>query len=255
MNEDQLLTIAGVCAVLAVVPWIHVGKSERHDGGWAPRFTAWMFAASAGALTLAIPVWRDALAAFTAGPGGLGILTVVLFFSGLCFLLQAVHRRKDASGGRLARVLKKALKKKGASGNAPELLPRHKRHHYHRLYTTVVSALFGTVFVVALARGKQILAEIAKSPARAQTALGEYSQAVHNGSAARAMTPAQVHHTLEIALALGVAGFLLLRGFERKRHGKRFLLPAKKKSSGGGGGGGQRAIPGGGGGGPRQIEG
>ena len=244
MNEDQLLTIAGVCAVLAVVPWIHVGKSERHDGGWAPRFTAWMFALSAGALTLAIPVWRDALAAFTAGPGGLGVLTVVLFFSGLCFLLQAVHRRKTG-GGLLARV--PGLKKKVA---ATATLPRHSRHHYHRLYTTAVSVVFGTAFVVALARGKQILAELAKSPARAQTALGEYSQAVHNGSAARAMSPAQEHHTLEIALLLGVVGFLAARGYERHRHGKPVLLPSKKKSSGGGGGpravggGGQKAIGG-----------
>jgi hypothetical protein len=244
MNVD-LLTISGVLAALAVVPWIHIGKMERRDEGWAPRFTAWMLALSAATFTLAIPVWRDTLATFTAGKGGLGVLTVVLFVSGLCFVLQAVHRRKNPDSGGRSWF---GLKKKGA---APALKPRHTRHHYNRLYTMVVSAAFGTAGVLAWVRGKQIIAEIAKSPARAQVALGQYSQAVHNGSAVKALTPAQEHHYLFIAAVIIVAGFLLLRGFERKRHGKPFLLPAKKQAKGGGGGrgGGQQSI----GGGQRQI--
>jgi hypothetical protein len=195
---------------------------------------------SAAAFTLAVPQWRDTLAAFTAGKGGLGVLTVVLFVSGLCFWLQAVHRRKDTGSGGGLRSL---FRKKNAA--APALKPRHTRHHYHRLYTMVVSAAFGTAGVLAWVRGKQIIAELAKSPARAQVALGQYSQAVHNGSAVKALTPAQEHHYLFIAAVIAVAGFLLLRGFERKRHGKPFLLPAKKAKSTGGGGG-QRSVGGGG---------
>jgi hypothetical protein len=246
MNVD-LLTISGVLAALAVVPWIHIGKGGGRDEGWAPRFTAWMLALSAAAFTLAVPQWRDTLAAFTAGNGGLGILTVVLFVSGLCFWLQAIHRRKDAGNGGGWRSW---FKKKNAP--APVLKPRHTRHHYHRLYTMAVSAAFGTAGVVAWVRGKQIIAEIVKSPARAQVALGQYSQAVQNGSAVKALTPAQEHHYLWIAGFLAVAGFLLLRGFERKRHGKPFLLPAKKQAKSTGGGG-QRAV--GGGGGQRAIGG
>ena len=247
MNVD-LLTIAGVLAALAMVPWIHIGGGGRDDG-WAPRFTAWMLALSAAAFTLAIPAWRDTLAAFTAGKGGLGVLTVVLFISGLCFYLQAVHRRKNADSGSGWRSL---FKKKGAA--APALKPRHSRHHYHRLYTMAVSAAFGTAGVLAWVRGKQIINEIAKSPARYQAALGQYSQEVHNGSAVKALTPAQEHHYLWIAGLIFAAGFLLLRGFERKRHGKPFLLPGKKATkSTSGGGGGQRAV--GGGGGQRAIGG
>jgi hypothetical protein len=240
MNVD-LLTIAGVLAALAVVPWIHIGKGGGRDEGWAPRFTAWMLALSAAAFTLAVPQWRDTLAAFTAGKGGLGVLTVVLFVSGLCFVLQAIHRRKDAGSGGGWRSW---FRKKNAP--APALKPRHARHHYNRVYTMVVSAAFGTAAVLAWVRGKQIIAEIAKSPARAQVALGQYSQAVHNGSAVKALTPAQEHHYLFIAAVIIVAGFLLLRGFERKRHGKPFLLPGKKAKSTGGGGGGQRQVGGGG---------
>lgn len=241
MNVD-LLTISGVLAALAVVPWIHIGKGGGRDEGWAPRFTAWMLALSAAAFTLAVPQWRDTLAAFTAGNGGLGILTVVLFVSGLCFYLQAWHRRRDAGSGGGLRSL---FRKKNAP--APALKPRHTRHHYNRVYTMVVSAAFGTAGVLAWVRGKQILAEIFKSPARAQVALGQYSQAVHNGSAVKALTPAQEHDYLWIAALILVAGWLLLRGFERRRHGKPFLLPAKKQAKGGGGGrgGGQQAIGGG----------
>jgi hypothetical protein len=246
MNVD-LLTIAGVLAALAVVPWIHIGKGGGRDDGWAPRFTAWMLALSAAAFTLAIPQWRDTLAAFTAGKGGLGVLTVVLFVSGLCFWLQAIHRRKDAgSGGRFS-----FLKKKNAP--APALKPRHTRHHYDRVYTMVVSAAFGTAAVLAWVRGGQLIAEVVKSPARAQVALGQYSQAVHDGSAVHALTPAQQHHYELIAGAIAIAIALFFRGHERRRHGKPFLLPGKKAAkSTGGGGGGQRAV---GGGGQRAIGG
>lgn len=246
MNVD-MLTAAGICAALAMVPWIHIGKGERSDGGWAPRFTAWMFGLSAFAFTLAIPAWRDTLAAFTAGKGGLGVLTVVLFVSGGCFYFQAWHRRKTSDSG--SRGLGSLFRKKNAP--APALKARHSRHHYDRVYTMAVSAAFGTAAVLAWVRGKQIIAEIVNSPARAQVALGQYSQAVHNGSAVHALTPAQQHHYELIAGVLAVVGYLLFRGFERRRHGKPFLLPGKKAAKGGGGG--QRAV--GGGGGQRAIGG
>ena len=234
----QLLTLGGVCAALAIVPWIHIGRGGGKDDGWAPRLTSWLLAASAAAFALAIPEWRDALAGATAGAAGVGKLTVVLIASGLCFWFQAVHRRRDSGG-----LLSKMFRKKGAPEAA--LQPRHRRHHYDRVRTMAVSGVFGTAFVLAWARGKQVVHEIVSSPAKYQTALGQYSQQVRNGSAVHAMTKSQEHHVLWVAALIGVVLFFAMRGYERKRRGLPVLLPAKKKAKGGGG---QPAVGGGGGG-------
>jgi hypothetical protein len=237
----QMLTLAGILAGLGVVPWIHIGKGGGKDDGWFPRFTAWMFGLSAGALTLALPWLRDTLAAYTQGKGGLGVLTVALVFSGLCFWFQAVHRRRTKP-------------KKDKDGNDLPLKPHHKRHHYDRVWTMVVCAVFGTTGVVAWVRSKQVIGEITKSPGTYAKALGQYKQEIHNGTATHAMSMGQVHQNLWLIAGCLLALILLLRGFERRRHGKPFLFREKKdknsKGGGGrravGGGGGQGAIPGGG---------
>jgi hypothetical protein len=239
----QLLTLGGVFAVLAMIPWIHIGKGGGKDDGWFPRLTSWLLALSAAAFTLAIPQWRDALAAATSGSSGVGKLTVVVIATGLCFWFQAVHRRKDP---------KQPKPDKNGVVKAAKVRPHHRRHHYSRLWTMVVSAAFGSAAVLAWVRSKEIIHTITKSPATYQTALGQFGQEVHNGTAAKALTPAQEHHYLWIGAVIFVVGGLLLRGFERKRKGLPFLFPPKKKKASGGGG--QRAVPGGGGG-PRQIEG
>lgn len=224
----QMLTLAGILAGLGVVPWIHIGKGGGKDDGWFPRFTAWMFGLSAGALTLALPWLRDTLAAYTQGKGGLGVLTVALVFSGLCFWFQAVHKRRTKP-------------KKDKDGNDLPLKPHHRRHHYDRVWTMVVCAVFGATGVVAWVRSKQVTGEITKSPGTYAAALGQYKQEIHNGTATHAMSMAQVHQNLWLILAGLVAVILLLRGFERRRHGKPFLFREKKDKGGKGGGGGRRA--------------
>ena len=212
----QMLTLAGIFAVFAVIPWIHIGKGAGRDDGWFPRGTAWLFAMSAATFTLAVTSWRDALAAVTGGAGGVGLLTVVVAGSGLFFFFQAVHRRKDqAKTGRLG-----FLRRKNAAQKTPEVRPHQMRHHYNRLWTMVVSGVFGTALVLAWVRGKQIMNELVKSPGRTAAALGQYSQEVHDGAATKGMTTAQVHHILLIGGFVVVAIFLAFRGYERKRHGK-----------------------------------
>lgn len=229
----QMLALAGVFAALAMAPWIHHKKAGQDDG-WFPRFTAWMFALSAGALTLALPMLRDTLAAYTQGSGGLGVLTVVLVFSGFCFWLQAVHKRRTKP-------------KKTKDGADVPLKPHQRRHHYDRVWTMAVSAAFGTAGVVAIVRSSQVVSEITKSPFTYAKALGKYHKEIRNGSATHAMNMAQVHDNLWLIVAAFAGVILLLRGIERKRHGKPFLFPAKKDKGKGGRGGGQRSVGAGGG--------
>ena len=90
----QMLILAGIFAALAMVPWIHIGKGGRDDG-WFPRTTAWMLGRVGGG--------ADPGAARMAGrsrgvhrrPLASGSSPWWSLFGGLCFYLQAVHRRKD----------------------------------------------------------------------------------------------------------------------------------------------------------------
>lgn len=225
-----MLTYAAAAGGLAMIPWIY---------GWIPRVTAWFLAVAFACLALGWAVWRETLATETQGKGGVGLLLAAFTISALCFYFEAVHRRKDP---------KKPKMKDGVQQPA-KVKPHHRRHHYHRIRTMVISAAFGTLAVIAYARKDAIVHEFSQSPGATAKALSKYTAQVHNGTATQAMSVAQAHTHIWMAVAALALLWILLRGIERKRNRKPFFFNKKDKNKGGGGGGGRRggqqAIPGG----------
>jgi hypothetical protein len=194
------------------------------------RFTAWLFAASAGFLTVGVPPWRDALAGLTTTGAGLtvlGLLALVIFPT---FHLEAIrtHRRSRFAG------LLGGKSKNGGGGRLAILgstAPRKNRHH--RIRTPVVAMIAGVLAVVVIGGWRLMVAAAGKSAAGAGQALVQSSRQISNGQAA-AGVPASHRPGIYVAgIVVLLVIVAVMRSADRRRHG------------GGRGRGGQRALPGG----------
>jgi hypothetical protein len=209
---------------LGALLWIH----EHHF----QRFTAWLFAASAGFFAIGIPPWHAALAGLTttgAGLTALGVLGLLIFPT---FHLEAIrtHKRSRFTG------LLGGKKAKGSGGPGGQVAilgssaPRKNRHH--RIRTPVVAMIAGTLAVVVIG-GWRLLAKAAgRSAAGAGHALIQSSQQINSGKAAAAVPASHRPGIYVIAAIVLLVIIAVMRSVE-------------KRKKGGGRRGGPQALPGG----------
>jgi hypothetical protein len=200
--------------------------SEHH---WT-RFTAWMFAISAGCFTAAIPALFDASAALTASGAGLTVIAVLGVYVFRAFHLQAIrtHKKHRLAG---------AFKRKPKPGKEVALIapaaPRPNRHR--RLGTPAVSMITGWLFVLVVGGWRILLKNAGKSAAKALRDIAANSKQVNNGHAAAAIPPS---HRPEVYIIAGIVFAVIILVM-------RSIDKAKNKPKGGGQGGGRPALTGG----------
>lgn len=204
-----------VLAALAVALWHH----EHH---WQ-RFTAWLFAASAACLTVAIPPLFDSLASLTATQSGMAAFLIVAGFTGTGFYLQAVrtHRRS-----RLFGLLKG--RSRGQPGSAVATLsPVSRPNRHRRIGTPLTSVIAGSVLVVILGAWRLILASAGTAAASTFHALAAHARQVNSGQAAKSVPAGHVPGILIAAVAVLVLAGLLMRAHDRrgKPRGGRPAIP------------------------------
>ena len=191
-----------------------------HEHHWT-RFTAWCFAISAGCFTVAIPPLFDALAALTTTGSGLTWLAIVGGLAFVAFYLQAIRSHKPS---RVRKLL--GGRKKGASGGPGAALAvlgaTEKRPNRHRrIGTPLVSIITGALFAVVVGGWRLLLKNAGTSAAATIQSIAESSRKVNNGSAAKAMPPADRPEVYIAAVAVLLVIALAMRTFERRRRQQR----------------------------------
>lgn len=214
--------LAWACLTLALggLLWHH----EHHF----QRLTAWLFAASAAFLVLAIPAWRGALAGLTLTGAGLTILGIAALIIFPAFHLQAIR------AGRAGRLSKLLAKKggKGTPGGQVALLASGpaRRNHHRRIGTPIVAMCAGTLAIVVIGAWRLLADAAGRSAAGAGQALLRSSAQISSGRAA-ATVPAGSRPGILIA---GVAALIVVAMIMRS-HDKRKRRSGSGRSARGSG--------------------
>lgn len=203
--------LAWACLTLAFggLLWHH----EHHF----QRLTAWLFAASAAFLVLAIPAWRGALAGLTLTGAGLTILGIAALIIFPAFHLQAI---RAAKAGRLSKLLagKKGKRGPGAqvallSGGPP------RRNHHRRIGTPVVSMCAGTLAIIVIGAWRLLAGAAGRSAAGAGQALLHSSAQISSGRAAATVPAGNRPGILIAGLAVLIVVALIMRKHDRRKRG------------------------------------
>ena len=169
-----------------------------------PRVQAFLFIASAFALTVGMTFWLDALAGLTATGTGLTVLLVILGLGGLVVWFGVIRK--------------------------------HKHHH---IWTNAICITFGVAVVLAISLWHTLLHKGVKTVPKTGQALAQAVYQVRSGHAATALPSGQAHEYL-----LGGAAAFILLVFLAFRHerGKKGGRSAPAITSGRSGSSGRPAI-------------
>lgn len=145
-----------------------------------PRVQAFLFIASAFALTVGMTFWLDALAGLTATGTGLTVLLVILGLGGLVVWFGVIRK--------------------------------HKHHH---IWTNAICITFGVAVVLAISLWHTLLHKGVKTVPKTGQALAQAVYQVRSGHAATALPSGQAHEYL--LAGVGALVLLVILGFKHER--------------------------------------
>lgn len=205
-----------ITGTLGAVLWYH----EHH---WQ-RFTAWLFALTAGFLVVAVPALEDSLGTLLATGSGIVALLVLLMLFGISFYLGGVrsHRPSWLRKKLLTRTEQDPVTGRKTTKDLVPLVPSsspRRAPKHHRVWTPVSGAITGGLFVVVIAGWRLVASAGARSLQGTGQAFRQAGQQINSGQAAHAVSASQAKTTLAIAIGALVLFALVLRRIEHKRGG------------------------------------